>query len=86
MKFETIVHNTLQQQRPSGDINALFQIKVQVKDLNVNALFDCGSQCNLIYEKLIDKLGLETHDLVKQSSLTWLQGKYDMKISRRHKI
>ena len=45
-----------------------------MQDTEINALFDGGSQCNLIYESLIDKLGLETYDLVRPCSLGWIQG------------
>jgi hypothetical protein len=41
----------------------IFQIKVQVKNQKVNALFDRGSQCNLVSETFFDELGLETYDL-----------------------
>ena len=57
-----------------------------MKNCKVNAMFDSGSQCNLIYETLVDELGLETRDLVQQSLLTWLQGKPIMKLSQRCKI
>jgi hypothetical protein len=70
----------------SGDKHALFQIKVQVKNWKVNALFDSGSQCNMVSETLVDELGLETYDLVQPSSLVWLQGKTVMRITRRCKI
>jgi hypothetical protein len=49
-------------------------------------LFDSGSQCNLVFETLVDELGLETYDLVQPSSLVWLQGKTVMRITRRCKI
>jgi hypothetical protein len=57
-----------------------------VKNWKVNALFDSGSQCNLVSETLVDELGLETYDLVQPSSLIWLQGKTVMRITRRCKI
>ena len=57
-----------------------------MKNCKVNAMFDSGSQCNLIYETLVDELGLETRDLVQLSSLTWLQGKPIIKLSQRCKI
>ena len=38
-----------------------------MKDQKVNALFDSGSQCNLISETydLVDEFDLETYDLVQ---------------------
>jgi hypothetical protein len=83
---EAIVCTTLQQPKASGDKHALFQIKVQVKNQKVNALFDSGSQCNMVFETLVDELGLETYDLVHPSSLAWLQGKSVMRITWRCKI
>ena len=44
------------------DKHSLFCIKVQVKNLKLNALFDSGSQSNLVYKRLVDELGLETYD------------------------
>jgi hypothetical protein len=40
----------------------LFHIKVQVKKTKVYALFDSGSQANLMLEDLMSKLELEAHD------------------------
>jgi hypothetical protein len=62
---EAMIFTTLQQPRESGYNNALFQIKFQVKDSKVNALFDSGSQCNLIYESSVNELHRETHDIVQ---------------------
>jgi hypothetical protein len=73
---KSIIFTTLHQPKASGDKHSLFQIKVQVKNQKVNSLFKIGSQCNLIYETLVDKLGLETYDPVKPSSLSWLQGEF----------
>ena len=45
---ETMVCTTLQQLRANGDINALFQIKVQVKNWKVYALLsNLGASDNL---------------------------------------
>jgi hypothetical protein len=40
----------------------------------------------MIYETLVDELGLETYDLVQPSSLAWLQGKSTVRITWRCKI
>ena len=37
-----------------------FQIKAQVRNKKVNALFDGGPQSNCIFEGLVNELGLET--------------------------
>lgn len=41
---ENIVYTTLQQPRVSGDMKALFQIKIKVKNKKVKALLDNGFQ------------------------------------------
>jgi hypothetical protein len=83
---EAIVCTTLQQQRVSGDINTLFQIKVQVKNPKVNALFDNGSKCNMISKALIDDIGIQTYDLVHPNSLAWLEDKSIARMTWIHKI
>jgi hypothetical protein len=40
----------------------LFCIKYHMKQSKVDCLFDPGSQSNLIYAQLVEKLGLETQD------------------------
>jgi len=59
---ENLVHGTLQELRASGERSAVFQIKIQVKNKKVNALFDCGYQYNLIFASLVNELGLETYE------------------------
>jgi hypothetical protein len=66
----------------SGNKYALFGIKFQVKNRKVNSLFDSGSQCNLVFKTLVDEVGLETYDIVKPSSLVWLQWNFFMTITR----
>jgi hypothetical protein len=83
---EVIFCTTLQQLEVSGDKHELLKIKVQVKNQKVNSFFNNGSQCNVVFETLVDELGLETCDLVEVSSLVWLQGKTIMRITRRCKI
>lgn len=43
-------------------ITRLFHIKVQVKKTKIDALFNSGSQENIITIELINKLRLEFHD------------------------
>jgi hypothetical protein len=57
-----------------------------VENRKVNALFDSDSQYNLIFETLVDDLGLESYDPMQPSSLAWLQKKYVMRITQRCKI
>jgi hypothetical protein len=57
-----------------------------VKNRKVNALFDSGSQCNLVSEILVDELHLETYDLVYPSSSVWLQDEPVMRINQRCKV
>jgi hypothetical protein len=67
---EATTCTTLQQ--PKDSIipkKSLFHIKVKVKDWKVNYFFNSGSQCNLTFDSLVDKLGLETHNLVQPCSL-----------------
>jgi hypothetical protein len=57
-----------------------------VKNQKVNAQFDTGSQCNMIFETSVDELGLEMYDLVETSSLEWFQGKYIMRITQKNQV
>ena len=49
-------------------------------------MFDGGSQYNLIFESLVDELGLETHDIVQPCSFCCIQVKFVMRITERCKI
>jgi hypothetical protein len=40
----------------------LFHIKIKVKNTKIDALFDFGSQDNLIATNMVNKLGLEVHN------------------------
>jgi hypothetical protein len=44
------------------EITKLFHIKVQIKKTKVDALFNSGSQANIIAADLISNIGLEVHD------------------------
>jgi hypothetical protein len=44
------------------EVAKLFHIKIQVKKTKVNALFNYGSQANVIVEDVVNKIGLEVRD------------------------
>ena len=50
------------QQQEEKEMTKLFHIKIQVKKTKIDALFDSGSQENLIAAYLINNLVLEFHD------------------------
>ena len=50
----------------------LIHINIQIKKTKVDALFDSGSQDNLIEEDLVSKLGLEVHDHPRMYPLVWV--------------
>ena len=51
----------------------LLHIRIISKYNKIDTLFDCGSQENLIFEKLVRKLGLEAKDNPKPYPLGWLK-------------
>ena len=53
--------SSLQQQKEK-EMTKLFHVKIQVKKTKIDAMFDSGSQANLIAADLVKKLGLEVHD------------------------
>ena len=64
----------------------LFHIKIQVKKTNINALFDSGSQVNLIAEELVKKLGLEVHDHPNKYPLGSVNKDAKLKVTKQWKI
>ena len=59
------------QQQEEKEMTKLFHIKIQVKKTKIDALFDSGSQENLIATELVKKLGLEVHDHPNPYPLGW---------------
>ena len=70
------------QQQEEKEINKLFHIKIQVKKTKVDALFDSGSQANLIAAKLVKKLGLEVCDHPNPYLLRWVHKNAKMKVKK----
>ena len=64
----------------------LFHINIQVKNTKIDALFDSGSQENLIAVELVKKLGLEVRDHPNPYPLGWVYKDVDMKVTKQCKI
>ena len=64
----------------------LFHIKLQVEKTKIDALFDSGSQANLIVADLVKKLGLEVHDHPNPYPLGWVQKDAELKVTKQCKI
>jgi len=64
----------------------LFHIKVQTKHTKIDALFDPGSQVNLISELLVRKLELETYPHLKPYPLGWVSNLTMMQVIRKCKL
>jgi hypothetical protein len=60
----------------------LFHIKIQIKKNKVDALFDSGSQANLIAKDLVSKLGLEMHDHPHPYPLGWVNKDVELKVTK----
>jgi hypothetical protein len=54
-------------------ITELFYIKIHMKQSKVDCLFYPGSQSNLIYVHLVERLGLETQDHSHPYPLGWVR-------------
>jgi hypothetical protein len=59
--------------------NELFHIRVVSKHTKIDALFDSGSQVNLISETLVKKMGLEMKPHLKPYPLGWVCDKEKLK-------
>jgi len=53
-------------------MNKLFHIKIKVKKTKIDAMFDSGSQENLIAPELSNNLGLEVYDHPNPYPLGWV--------------
>ena len=67
---ENIVYTLLQKEvnlsilhhKEDKEIKKLFHMKIHIKKIKVDGVFNSGSQANLIVEDMVSKLGLEVHD------------------------
>lgn len=60
----------------------LFHIKRRVKKTNIDALFDSGSQENLIAKNLVKNLGLEVHEHPNPYPLGWVNKDEKLKVTK----
>ena len=60
----------------------LFHLNIQVKQSVIQAIFDPGSQKNLISEALVKKVGLEIIPYPKPYPLSWIQKDINMQITK----
>lgn len=63
-------------------IHEIFHIRVISKHQKIDALFDSGSQVNLISEAIVKKLGLATTPHKKPYPLGWLNDKAQLQVTR----
>jgi len=61
-----------------------FHIKIQVKKTKIDALFDLGSQANLIEEKLFKKVWLEFRDHPNPYPLGWVNKDPNLKVTKQY--
>ena len=61
-------------------------IKIHIKKTKVDALFNSGSQANLIAEDLESKLGLEVHEYPSPYPLGWVNKDTKIKETKQYKI
>ena len=61
----------------------LFCIKIHMKKSKVDCLFDLGSQSNLIFEKLVEKIRLESQDHPHPYPLRWVRKYLELKVSKQ---
>ncbi|KAA8550299.1 hypothetical protein F0562_001983 [Nyssa sinensis] len=61
----------------------LFNVQIQIKQEVIGAIVDTGSQKNLIFASLVQKLGLDTIPHPKPYPLGWIQKDMELKIDRQ---
>ena len=62
----------------------LFHIKIQIKNTKLGALFNTGSQANLIAFDLVNNTGLEDHDHPCTYPLGWVNKDIELKVSKKY--
>jgi hypothetical protein len=83
---QTEVNFSILHHQGEKEMAKLFHIKIQVKKTNIYALFDSGSQDNLITADLISKIGLEVHDHHVPYPLGWVNKDAEIKVMKKCKI
>jgi hypothetical protein len=68
------------------DMTKLLHVKIQAKKTKIDALFDFGSQDNIIVVDLVSNLGLEVHDHPSPYSLGWVNKDAEIKVKKQCKI
>jgi hypothetical protein len=63
-----------------------FCIKIRVKKTKIDALFNSGSQANLIVEDLVNKIGLEVHNHPSPYPLGWVNKDAKINVTKECKI
>jgi hypothetical protein len=66
--------------------NELFHIRVVSKHTKIDALFDLGSQVNLISKALVKKMGLDTKPHPKPYPLGWVCDKAKLNVTKQCKV
>ena len=64
------------------EMEKLFHINIHAKKTKVDALFDSGSQANIIAADLISKLGLEVHDHPSPYPLGWVKKDTEIRVTK----
>ena len=86
MSMEKVVNLSSLQQYEEKEMTKLFHIKIQVKKTKIDALFDSGSQENLIAAELVNKLGLEVCVHSSPYPLGWVNKDAKIKVKKNTKL
>lgn len=60
----------------------IFHIKIQVKKMKIDALFNSGSYVNLITTDLVKKLGIKAHDHPIPYRFGWVNTEVEIKVTK----